>query len=247
LLSLYRSLKMRRLACLLFLAFALAAPGMAQIPEPEPQSHPSIPDAKQLAANYQLQSALGDRKCDIALEAKASGAGYALVYDRAVCVPLFAFLSDTAAWLPGVAGSIRFVSAGKRTVSEFTEGVDGQYEALLEGDGVYFLTNKQFAQPSNVPAFSDAVGEWNLSLPDSPAICGLSLSEQPAGDDMFKVTVKPSCDPAIVRFGPVKWYLDRGDIILLSAKDDRMRFERQPEGTWTKVPELPRALVLSRP
>jgi hypothetical protein len=238
---------MRRLACLLLLAFALAAPGMAQTPEPEPQNHPSIPDAKQLAANYQLQSALGDRKCDIALEAKVSGPGYALAYDRALCLPLFAFLGDTAAWQPGVADSIRFVNAEKRTISEFTEGVDGQYEALLEGDGVYFLTNTQFARPGDVPAFPDAVGEWNLSLPNGPAICGLSLTEQPAGDDMFKLTVKPGCDPAIVRFGPVKWYLDRGDIILMSAKDDRMRFGRQPEGNWTKIPELPRPLVLSRP
>lgn len=238
---------MHRLASLLILAFALAGPSMAQAPEPEPQIHPSIPDAKQLAADYQLQSALGDRKCDIALDAKASGPGHALVFDRAVCLPLFRFLSDTVAWLPGIAGSILFVNTSKRVVSEFTEGVGGQYEALLEGDGVYFLTNTQFVEPSDVTRFSDAVGEWNLSRPDGPAICSLTLTDESAGDDLFKVRLKAGCDPAIVRFSPAKWYLDRGDIILLSAKDDRMRFGRQPEGNWAKIPEMPRPLVLSRP
>ena len=238
---------MNRLACLLVLAFALAIPAQAQAPESEVAARPAIPDAKQLAADYQLQSALGDRKCAVTLEAKPIAAGYALVYDRAACSPLFRFLNDTAAWLPGVAGSIRFVNAGKRTVSEFTEGVGGQYEALLEGDGVYFLTNLQFVQPSDVPTFADAVGEWNISRPNGPAICSITLSEQAAGDDMFKLSVKTGCDPSIVRFGPVKWYLDRGDIILLSAKDERLRFGRQPEGNWTKIPEQPRPLWLSRP
>jgi hypothetical protein len=237
---------MNRLACLLAFAFTFAVPVMAQAPDTEP-ARPAIPDAKQLAANYQLQSALGDRKCSVTLEAKAVAAGYALVFDRAECAPLFRFLNDAAAWLPGIAGSIRFVNAAKRTVSEFTEGVGGQYEALLEGDGVYFLSNLQFVQPNDVPTFSDAAGEWNISRPNGPPICALALTDQAAGDDMFKVVVKPGCDPALARFGPVKWYLDRGDIILLSAKDERMRFGRQPEGNWTKIPEQPRPLSLSRP
>ncbi len=239
--------KMKRLSYLLVLAFALAAPGNAQAPDSNPAPRPAIPEVKQLAANYQLQSAMGDRKCDIALEARPAGSGFALTYDRAQCTPLFRFLGDTVAWLPGIGGSIRFISAAKKTVSEFTEGVGGQYEALLEGDGVYFLTNLQFVQPGDVPTFSDAVGEWNISRPNGPAICGVTLTDQAAGDDMFKVAVKAGCDPSIVRFGPVKWYLDRGDIILLSAKDERLRFGRQPEGNWAKIPETPRPLSLSRP
>jgi hypothetical protein len=237
---------MQRLACLLALAFALAAPVRAQAPDPS-DLVPRIPEAKQLAADYQLQSALGDRKCAITLEAKPIAGGHALVFDRTECTPLFRFLTDTVAWEPGIAGSIRFVNAAKRTVSEFTEGIGGQYEALLEGDGVYFLTNLQFVQADDVPKFSDAAGEWNISRPNGPAICALNLTDQPAGDDLVKAAVKAGCDPFIVRFGPVKWYLDRGDIVLLSARDERMRFGRQPEGNWTKIPEQPRPLSLSRP
>jgi hypothetical protein len=236
---------MNRLACLLILAIALAVPAFAQAPETD--LAPRIPDAKQLAADYELQSAPGDRKCVVTLETKPVAAGYALAFDRAACTPLFRFLSDTVAWLPGIAGSIRFVNAAKRTVSEFTEGVGGQYEALLEGDGVYFLTNLQFVQPNDLPTFADAVGEWNISRPNGPAICSLTLTEQAAGDDLFKASVKAGCDPAITRFGPVRWYLDRGDIVLLSSRDERLRFGRQPEGNWTKIPEQPRPLLLSRP
>jgi hypothetical protein len=237
---------MKRLARLFVLAFALASPGLAQAPDSDMVARAQTPDAKQLAAPYQLQSALGDRKCDVTLEAKPVAAGHALVFDRAQCTPLFRFLSETVAWLPGIAGSIRLMNSAKRTVAEFTEGVGGQYEALLEADGVYFLTNLQFAQAPDVPTFTDAVGEWNVSRPNGPAICGVTLTEQAAGDDMFKVAVKPGCDPSIARFGPVKWYLDRGDIVLLSARDERLRFGRQPEGNWTKIPETPRPLSLTR-
>jgi hypothetical protein len=243
---------MRLLACSLILAFAFVGTAAAQAPDPnasEPRlaEPPAIPDAKQLAANYQLSSALGDRKCDVVLDTKTAGPGNSLTYDRAECSALFGFLKDTVAWLPGIGGSIRLVNSAKRTVSEFTEGVGGQYEALLEGDGVYFLTNLQFAQAADVPTFADAMGEWNISRPNGPTICNLTLTDQAAGDDMFKAGVKAGCDPAIARFGPVKWYLDRGDIVLLSAKDERLRFGRQPEGNWTKIPEQPRPLSLSRP
>jgi len=239
-----------RLACLLVLAFALAVPvatpTLAQEADAVPTA-PDIPDAKKLAADYQLQSALGDRKCPVTLGTQPVAAGYTLTYDRAECRPLFRFLNDTVAWLPGIAGSIRFVNAAKQTVSEFTEGIDGQYEALLEGDGVYFLTNLQFAQPSEAPSLPDVLGDWVISRPNGQKLCGIALTDQATSDDFFRISVKPGCDASIARFGPVKWYLDGGDIVLISAKDERMRFGRQPEGNWTKIPEGPRPLSLLRP
>jgi hypothetical protein len=238
---------MRGLAGLLVLSLLAASPASAQAPDAALVPRPEVPDAKQLAASYQLQSALGDRKCAVTLDPKPAGPGFTLVYDKAECGAQFRFLTDTVAWLPGIGGSIRFVSSTKKTVSEFTEGIGGQYEALLEGDGVYFLTNLQFAQPGDVPSFTDAVGDWNVSRPNGPAICSLSLTDRAAGDDLYVATVKPGCDPTIARFGPTKWFLDRGDIVLVSPKDERMRFGKQPEGNWTKVPESNRPLSLSRP
>jgi hypothetical protein len=240
---------MRSVAGFLFLVFALTAPTLtsALAQAPETSTEPAIPDAKTLAADYELTNAPGDKKCAVTLELKPVAAGYLLAYDHAQCRPLFGFLLETVAWLPGIAGSIRLVNSAKQTVAEFTEGVGGQYEALLEGDGVYFLSNLQFVNPSDVPQFSDVVGDWNISRPDGPAICSLRLTEQTAGEGLFAVTVKPGCDPSIVSFGPSKWFMDRGDIVFLSVKDARMRFGRQPEGDWVKIPERPSPLRMTRP
>ena len=239
---------MPAIGLLLILLFALAGPAVAQAPNSAPPAEgPVIPDAKTLAANYELSSALGDRKCPMTLDTKPAGPGFTLVYDRTICLPLFGFLKETVAWLPGIAGSIRFVNAAKRTVSEFTEGVGGRYEALREGDGVYFLANLQFVDPGEAPQFADLVGEWNLLRPGGPPICAITLTDQATGEDTFVVTVKPGCDQAITRFGPVSWVLDRGDIIMFSQKGERLRFGRQQEGGWAKVPDTPRPLLLARP
>jgi len=238
---------MRPVGLWLVLLFALGSPAAAQAPNPIPPEPPLIPDAKTLAANYELSSASGDRKCPMTLDVKPAGPGFTLIYDKVVCLPLFGFLKETVAWMPGVAGSIRFVNAAKRTVSEFTEGVGGQYEALRENDGVYFLANLQFVDPGEAPQFADLVGEWNLLRPNGPPICAITLTDQATGDDTFVLTMKPGCDQSITRFGPVSWLLDHGDIIFFSQKGERLRFGRQQEGGWAKVPETPRPLLLARP
>jgi hypothetical protein len=43
------------------------------------------------------------------------------------------------------------------------------------------------------------------------------------------------------------WQFERGDIALRSKNGDVLRFERGEENVWTKVPEKPRPLTLSRP
>ena len=97
---------MPAIGLLLILLFALAGPAVAQAPNAVAPEGPVIPDAKTLAANYELSSALGDRKCPMTLDTKPAGPGFTLVYDRTICLPLFGFLKETVAWLPGIAGSL---------------------------------------------------------------------------------------------------------------------------------------------
>jgi len=231
---------MRPVVLLLVLLLAPGGRALAQAPD-------AAADVKALVANYELSSASGDRKCPVNLDPKPVGAGFALVYDKATCLPLFGFLKDTVAWLPGAGGAIRFVNSAKRTVTEFTEGVGGRYEALRENDGVYFLANLQYVDPGEAPQFADLLGEWNLVRPGGAPICGLMLTDQATGDDTFAMTVKPGCDNSITRFGPTSWVLDHGDIIFFSGKGERLRFGRQQEGGWAKVPDRPSPLLLARP
>jgi hypothetical protein len=232
---------MRRLVYAAFFTAVATSAAAQQAAKPDPEA------VRALAANYELTNADGDRKCPMTLDAKPAGPVLALVFDRPACVALFAFLSDVAGWLPGPAGSIRFMRANARPVLEFTEGVGGTYEGIREGDAVYFLTNLQYSDPADAPQFADLLGDWNLSRPGGAAICRISLTDEPAANESFAARVDANCDATITRFGPVAWRLERGDVLLLARNGDKLRFGRQEGGDWMKIPDTPRPLMMSRP
>jgi len=226
-----------------FLFLALTQAAAAQ-QTPSPAVDPA--DLRALSANYELSNADGDRKCPMTLDQKPVGPGFTLVYDRPACMKLFGFLEEVVAWRPGPAGSIRFVRQDSRTVAEFTEGVGGEYEAIREGDAVYFLANLQFVDPKELAQPAELVGDWNVSRPGGAPICRLHFSDQPSKDEGYLLQVEPGCDPSIADFG-ASWRLDRGDVVLQSAAGDKLRFGKQEGGDWAKVPERPGPLVMTRP
>jgi hypothetical protein len=232
---------MRRLVYAAFFTAVATSAAAQQAAKPDPEA------VRALAANYELTNADGDRKCPMTLDAKPAVPVLTLVFDRPACVALFAFLSDVAGWLPGPAGSIRFMRANARPVLEFTEGVGGTYEGIREGDAVYFLTNLQYSDPADAPQFADLLGDWNLSRPGGAAICRISLTDEPAANESFAARVDANCDATITRFGPVAWRLERGDVLLLARNGDKLRFGRQEGGDWMKIPDTPRPLMMSRP
>ncbi len=203
--------------------------------------------ARGLASNYQLADAIGERRCPMVLEAKAAAPGFTLVFDKAVCIPLFGYLAEVAAWQPAPAGGIYFVNAKGTVIAEFTEGVGGVYEAIRETDGVYFLSNLRIADPGTFVQVPDMVGDWYLSRPQGPPLCRITLTDQPAGEERYVLRVGEKCDAAITSFGPIAWRLDRGDFVLISGKDERLRFGRNDDGIWAKVPDRPRPLLMTRP
>lgn len=202
-----------------------------------------------LASNYQLADALGERRCPMVLDTKSAPGGYALSFDRPACRAAFAHLADVAAWQPAPAGGINFVTAKGVVITEFTEGVGGVYEAIRDNDGVYFLTNLRIAD-TNETKIEDIAGEWNLSRPDGPTICKLTLTKEVAGSNRFVIRVVPGCDGAITAFGPVSWQLSNGDIVLFSKEGDVIRLGRNEEGVWARVPDQkqsrPRPLQMTR-
>lgn len=232
---------MRKFILAAFASVAVIASAQAQTPpKPDPAA------VKALAVNYELSSADGTRKCQIGLDAKPVGNAFTLNINRQTCGPLFGFLGEVGGWQPGVAGAILLVGTNGRQVAEFTEGIGGIYEALREGDGVYFLANLQFVDPANRVQATDVFGDWNFARPGGGPICRATLTADTAGEELFAVKLQPKCDAAIEKFNPVAWKLQRGDLILLSAQGESLRFERQ-ENIWNKVPDKPRPLILSRP
>lgn len=229
------------LAAALLVAFTgMAAAQSAARPKADSE------EARILVSNYELTNADGTLRCPIALEARTAGPGLALAFERNKCNSLFGFLGEVAGWAPGVAGAILFVGPSGNVITEFTEGIGGTYEAIRENDGVYFLANLQFIDPAQRVQVTELYGEWQFSAPDGPPICRITLSDDVAGDGVFVARLEPECDATISRFAPVLWQYERGDIVLRARNGESWRFEEQ-DGVWSKVPDKPRPLVLSRP
>lgn len=206
-----------------------------------------------LAAAYQLANADGDRTCALTLKAdalkpEAGVQNYAVAFDKAACVEAIPFTGGLAGWTPGPGDSIRLMGTQGRLIAEFTEGVGGTWEALREGDGVYFLTNPAIGDPTDQAQPADMVGEWNVArAADGKPVCLFSLTDAPAPDGSFRLELRPGCDASIVRFAPDRWRLERGDLVVVAANGDTLRFAGQDEGGWAKVPAGSRPLFLSRP
>jgi hypothetical protein len=227
------------------LAIGVVATAAAQSPAPPPKLDPA--DVRALTANYELTNADSTQKCAMTLDPRPVGRGLTLAFDRRQCASLFGFLGEVSAWLPGVAGAILFIAPDGRTIAEFTEGVGGVYEAIRENDGVYFLANLQFVDPSERVQAADLFGEWVLSRPDGKATCRVTLTDEVAGNELYAARVNAECDPAIAKLGINQWRLERGDVLLRVKSGDPLRFGRQESGIWMKIPEKPQPLLLSRP
>lgn len=235
----------RRAALLLVFALALpAAPALAQ-KAPATRLDPAVREAAgEVAGPFRLSSADGERHCPLVLKADPAGPGLALGIDKAACTGI-AFAADLAAWLPDPSGSLRLLNGQGRTIAEFTAATEGSYEALREGDGVYFL-----APPVVAPdgaSLAEVLGEWDLSRGAAP-VCRWTLAEEKAGRDGLALALAPGCDPLIVQFGPKSWRLEGGNILVEGVPGaGTIRFARQEDGSWARVPERGRPLVMTRP
>lgn len=232
------------IACVLCVASTLAWPQA-------PSIRPEAPEVLALVARYALTSADETRKCLLTLNPIPAPPGLQVAFDANQCRPLFGFLGEVAAWQPGVAGAILLVASDSRVVAEFTEGVGGVYEAIRENDAVYFLANLQYVDPTPGVQIAELFGEWSLAAPGAPPLCRIVLTDEGAANESLVARTLPECDPSIAQLGLSTWQLDRGDVVLRNANGDGLRFERQElgprGGTWAKVPERPRPLLMSRP
>jgi hypothetical protein len=112
----------------------------------------------------------------------------------------------------------------------------------------------QSAAAAPVRSAEELVGDWAIARGTGKPICVLTLANNPAasdknnpaGADNLSLKVKPGCDPFVARFGPTFWRIDRGDLILLSARGQTWRFEEDDANTWLRVPETADPVLLVR-
>lgn len=202
--------------------------------------------AEKIAGPFRLTSADGERRCDLVLAAQPAGAGLAVTRDAEGCAAI-AFAAQVSAWVPDPSGSIRLLNDQGRTVAEFTEATGGSYEALREGDGVYFL-GPPTAEDGAQATPEEVMGEWLLARGTGAPVCRWTLTDARAAQGGYRIEVAPGCEDTLARFRPGRWELSGGNILVRGTADGgTIRFARQEDGTWARIPEGSRPLVMTRP
>jgi hypothetical protein len=237
------------LRCLLLALLALHVVGhraAAQAPAaptgPAAASTPS--DAvTAMIGTWEFTNSGRDKVCTVRFGVDTAVSGMKLEFDAA-CSGLFAFVGAIAGWTIAENDFLRLVDGQGRPVLEFSEVEHGLYEAPKPGEGILFIQKPTGAPPPATRTAAEMSGEWIIARENRARLCGLTLTDTAAGDD-FAVRVNPPCDAAITRFGPTTWQLDRGEIVLKSARGQTWRFEEGEARAWRRV-GLPNPVLLLR-
>ncbi len=232
-------------ACALALATA-SAPLLAQTPDqssPSTAAPSSADPLKALLGAWELSNADRDMTCSLTLKAAPrQGASQAIEWDKG-CGGVFPITKEVTGWTIGKNDAIQFLDARGRILLELTEVETGLYEGLRPGDPLYFLQNQ--ASLGVEKTAQDMAGEWAV-MRGSRQICVLTLSSDTSSADFFVVTVKPGCDSAVAAFSPAAWRMDRGQLLIQSAKGEAWRFEEGDTGAWQRIPAGRQPLSLMR-
>ncbi len=225
----------------------VAQMSVAQRQQPPGRVDPALRDlAVGKAGAFVLSSADGARQCPLVLQADPAPHGFLLDLDRPACAAAIGFVAEVTAWVPDESGALHFVNGQGRTVAEFTESTAGSYEALRDGDGVYFLSDPGASQTSEVTP-AEVEGAWNLVGSGGKVVCRWTFAAEKAPQQGGAVSLAEGCDTQVTQLGPISWRLEGGNILVSVRKGAAIRFARQEDGAWARVPERGRPLLLSRP
>src|SRR5271155_1723676 len=198
------------------------------------QDPPALSDAANaMVGNWEFSNADHDKICRFAFRADAVTGGFKVDVDRN-CATLFPSTKEVAGWTLDSYGTLRLLDARGNAVIELTEAEAGIFDGFQPGEGRYVLQSPAAAP---VRSAKDMLGVWAIARGTGKPICVLTLANNPAGAENLPLKVKPGCDPFVARFGPTYWRIDRGDLILLSARGQAWRFEEDDANTWLRVPE----------
>jgi hypothetical protein len=227
----------RALAVLLF---AACGPAAAQAPSPSDA-------AKAMVGAWELSNADRDKTCTVNLKLTPAGANYAIELDKK-CSEAFPAIRGISGWTFGRNEALVMVDAGGKPMLEMLEVEAGMYEGLRPNEGRYFLQNAAVAAASRDRPADDLFGEWAFVRGSGTGkpICSLTLANTAADAESFVINLKPGCDQLITRFGPVSWSMDRGQLVVKSAKGEIWRFEENDPATWKRIPEARAPLALVR-
>jgi hypothetical protein len=201
--------------------------------------------AKGMVGTWELSNADRDKSCAVTFKLDQAGSGFALAL-AGNCAGVFPATRDIVAWSIGKRDMLLLNDAKGQPVLEKLEVEAGTYEGLRPNEGRYVLQNAAVAAATRDRTADQMFGEWAFVRSGGKSICLITLGDVAADADSFVASVKPGCDPLIARFGPSSWLMDRGLLVVRSAKGEIWRFEEGDPSTWRRIPEARQPLTLVR-
>lgn len=211
-----------------------------------PASSQNAPDlAKEMIGEWELSTAGRDRTCALTLKNDNAPGGKKLELEKG-CTEALPFTKGVASWsIKGLGDIVRLQDGKGDAVLDVTEVESGIFEGTRQGEGVFILQNLAAARALN-RSTDQMIGDWSVVRGSGKAICGITLTNTDAGNESFQVFVKPRCDPAIANFAPTIWRIERGELLLISAKREIWRFEADDNAQWRRVPDSADPFLLVR-
>jgi hypothetical protein len=235
-----RSIRSDMLRQLFIAAFAFLIPGAALA-----QSKPTLNRAAEaMIGKWEFSNADHNRTCMLELKGDAVAVGHKLEFD-ATCAAQFPLVRDIIAWKYPDDDLLYLLDAQGKALIEFSEVEDGLFEAPTRGVGVLFLQNPATVGPPPKTA-EDVAGDWALKLGTDAALCTFTLATKPV-KDAFVLMAKPGCNAAVTQLKFAQWRMDRGELLLIPAKDEPWRFTEGDDGNWHRLPERPNGMMLVKP
>jgi hypothetical protein len=199
---------------------------------------------KDMIGQWELSTTERSKTCVITLKADTTPQGLKLELEPG-CPAALPFTKDIKAWNVRGLDIVRLQDGTGEAVIDFTEVETGIFEGVRTNEGVYILQNLAAAR-SLAKSMDQMIGDWAMVRGNGNTVCGLTLTNNDAGNDNFQVFLKPKCDAAVAAFAPTQWRLERGQILLMSYKGDTWRFEADDNAQWRLVPDSADPLIMLR-
>ncbi len=197
-----------------------------------------------MIGQWELSTAERSKTCVITLKGDAAPQGRKLELEPG-CEAALPFTGAIVAWAVKGLDIVRLQDAAGQAVIDFTEVESGMLEGQRPGEGIYLLQNLAAARAAT-RSMDQMIGDWSIVRGSGDRLCGLTLTNTEAGPDNFAVFLKPRCDPMIAGFAPTLWRLERGEVLLMSARGETWRFETDDNAQWRRVPDSADPLLLVR-
>jgi hypothetical protein len=192
-----------------------------------------------MIGTWDFSNAERDKTCTATFSGERAGANFKVTFD-ADCGRLFPIVRQITGWKFPQEDLLYLVDGQGRAVIEFSEVEDGIFEAPTPGVGVLFLQNPAAVAASKAALSNDAAGNWAVVGNEGRPLCVLSLAK-----DGFAVTTQSGCDPQIANMKLTQWRMDHGELLLIPASGEPLRFE-DADGNWRQLTQSSNAFMLIR-